>query len=210
MRLHIKYASLKTCSAKILNPLEETEGILELLALRLEMTPDEVTSHLNRMRNVCDRHKQENSELRHNVMSQPQTLIVEELFSSLGRMSWESFVKNRLPLRNLPADVLEILQSGQLEYTKARVIARVKDEEVRQQLLEDAIAYNLSLSEIKRKVKELDEESPDETPSLQNKADDTFRRLKKSKVWDDPKKKAHVEKLLAQLNALMLDDNPIA
>jgi len=190
-----------------LNPLEETEGILELLAIQMQITQEEVSSHLNRMRNVCDRYKQENSELRHNVMSHPQTLIVEELFSSLGRMSWESFVKNRLPLLNLPADVLLVLRSGQLEYTKARAIARVKNEETRKQLLEDAIAYNLSLSEIKRQVKEQDIQTNSETPSIKDLADDTFRRLKKSPVWDDPKKKAHVEKLLAQLNALIEDDN---
>jgi ParB family chromosome partitioning protein len=87
-----------------LNPLEETEGILDLLALQLEWQLKEVTSHLNKMRNVCDRYDK-NSEVRHNVMSQPQTQIIEELFATLGRMSWESFVKNRLPLLNLPADV---------------------------------------------------------------------------------------------------------
>ncbi|QHG20964.1 ParB/RepB/Spo0J family partition protein [Nostoc sp. ATCC 53789] len=190
-----------------LNPLEETEGILELLVLRLEMTRDEVISHLNRMRNVCDRYE-ENSELRHNVMSQPETKIIEELFSSLGRMSWQSFVKNRLPLLNLPPDVLEVLRSGQIEYTKALAIARIQDEKTRIQFLEDAIAYNLSLSEIKRKIKEIEQQTKSETPSLKDLADDTFRRLKKSQVWDDPKKKAKVEKLLAQLDALMQDDNP--
>jgi ParB family transcriptional regulator, chromosome partitioning protein len=193
-----------------LNPLEETEGILELLVLRLEMIRDEVISHLNRMRNVCDRYKIENSEVRHNVMSQPQTLIVEELFASVGRMSWESFVKNRLPLLNLSPDVLEALRQGQLEYTKARAIARVKGESTRKQLLEDAITYNLSLSEIKRKIKEIEQQSKSETPSIKDLADDTFRRLKKSNVWDDPNKQAKVEKLLAQLNSLMQDDNPIA
>ncbi|MEH1853770.1 MAG: ParB/RepB/Spo0J family partition protein [Nostoc sp.] len=192
-----------------LNPLEETEGILELLVLRLEMTRDEVISHLNRMRNVCDRYD-ENSELRHNVMSQPQTLIIQELFASLGQMSWQSFVKNRLPLLNLPENILEVLRSGQLEYTKARAIARVGDESTRKELLEDAIAYNLSLSEIKRKIKEIEQQTQPETPSLKDLADDTFRRLKKSQVWDDPKKKAKVEKLLTQLKALIEDDNPIA
>lgn len=34
-------------------------------------------------------------------MSQPETKIIEELFAFLGRMSWQSFVKNRLPLLNL-------------------------------------------------------------------------------------------------------------
>lgn len=184
-------------------------GHVELLVLQLEIARDEVISHLNRMRNVCDRYD-ENSELRHNVMSQPQTKIIEELFASLGRMSWESFVKNRLPLLNLSPDVLEVLRSGQLEYTKALAIAKVKDEDTRKQLLEDAIAYSLSLNEIKRKVKEIEQQPKSEPPSIKDLADDTFRRLKKSKVWDDPKKKVKVEKLLTQLKALIEDDKPIA
>jgi ParB family chromosome partitioning protein len=191
-----------------LNPLEETEGILELFAIQMQITQQEVSSHLNRMRNVCDR----NSELRHNVMSQAETKIVEEFFASLGRMSWESFVKNRLPLINLPADVLEVLRSGQLEYTKARAIARVSDESTRKQLLEDAIAYNLSLSEIKRKIKGIETtvqsnlSSPTNLASIKDRVDDTFQRFKKAKVWDDPKKKSKVEKLLSQLNELIQDD----
>jgi ParB family transcriptional regulator, chromosome partitioning protein len=122
-----------------LNPIEETEGILELIALQLEWDRNEVTSHLNKMRNVCDRYG-EDSEVRHNVMSQSETQIIKELFASLGRMSWESFVKNRLPLLNLPQDVMEVLRDGKLEYTKARAIAKIKDEDSRKQLLDDAIA----------------------------------------------------------------------
>jgi ParB family chromosome partitioning protein len=188
-----------------LNPLEETEGILDLLALQLEWQRSEVTSHLNKMRNVCDRYD-ENSEVRHNVMSQSETQIIEELFASLGRMSWESFVKNRLPLLNLPVDVLDVLRSGTLEYTKARAIARIQDEETRKELLENAIAYNLSLNEIKRTLKEISQQFLPETPSILDQVDDTLRRFKQSKVWDDPKKKAKVEKLLAQLEALMKND----
>ena len=47
----------------------------------------------------------------------------QELFASLGRMGWDSFVKNRLPLLKFPQDVLDALRSGKIEYTKARVIA---------------------------------------------------------------------------------------
>jgi ParB family chromosome partitioning protein len=60
---------------------------------------------------------------------------------------------HRLPLLNLPEDVLSALRSGRIEYTKAKAIASVKDEELRQQLLEDAIANSLSLSQIKEKVR---------------------------------------------------------
>ncbi|MHC5731860.1 MAG: ParB/RepB/Spo0J family partition protein, partial [Nostoc sp.] len=109
----------------------------------------------------------------------PQTQIIEELFESLGRMSWESFVKNRLPLLNLPLDVLEVLRSGQIEYTKARAIARVEDESTRKQLLLDAIAYNLSLTEIKRKIQEIEStaqsssSSQTESASIKERVDNT-------------------------------------
>ncbi len=95
-----------------------------------------------------------------------------------------------------------------METSKAKAIARIQDESTRKQLLEDAIAYNLSLTEIKRQIKEIGQQSEPETPSIKDQAEDTFRRLKKSLVWDDPKRKAKVEKLLAQLNALIEDDNP--
>lgn len=195
-----------------LNPLEETEGILELLVMRLSLSKDEVISHFYRMRNVCDRYKDEDSEVRHNVMSQSETEIIEELFASLGRMSWESFVKNRLPLLKLPQDVLEVLRQGKLEYTKARAIAtlwrvpfaKVKDEKIREELLEEAVKKNLSLNEIKQRIKIIKQSATmQEPPSLKQRADDTFSRLKQSKVWDEPKKKAKIEKLLAQMEALL-------
>jgi ParB family chromosome partitioning protein len=134
-------------------------------------------------------------------MSQSETKTIEELFTSLGKMNWDSFVKNRLPLLKLPQDVLEVLRQGKLEYTKARAIAKVKDDAGRTELLETAIKDNLSLNEIKQKIKAFQESL--EPPSLKQLADDTFRRLKQSKVWDEPKKKAKIEKLLAQMEALM-------
>lgn len=183
-----------------LNPVEETEGILELVSIELGVTKNEVISVLNSAANA----KKRNLDLTENVFRQFET--IESILSAIGKFSAESFRVSRIPLLNLPADVLETLRQGQIEYTKARAIARLQDESTRKELLEDAIAYNLSLSEIKRKIKEIESAAQPETPSLKDKADDTFRRLKKSQVWDDPKKQAKVEKLLAQLNALIEDD----
>jgi ParB family transcriptional regulator, chromosome partitioning protein len=185
-----------------LNPVEETEGILELLSIELGIGRNEIISVLNSAANA----KKRNLDLTENVFRQLET--IESILLAIGKFSAESFRVSRIPLLNLPADVLEVLRSGQLEYTKARAIAKVKDEEVRQQLLEDAIAYNLSLNEIKRQIQQLEQPTQSATPSIKDLADETFRRLKKSQVWDDPKKQAKVEKLLAQLNALMADDNP--
>lgn len=184
-----------------LNPVEETEGILELISIELGIGRNEIISVLNSAANA----KKRNLDLTENVFRQLET--IESILSSIGKFSAESFRVSRIPLLNLPADVLEVLRSGQLEYTKARALARVQDESARKQLLEDVRAYNLSLNEIKRQIQQLEQQSQPETPSLKNKADETFRRLKKSQVWDDPKKQAKVEKLLAQLDALMSDDN---
>jgi ParB family transcriptional regulator, chromosome partitioning protein len=196
----VAIALVENLQREDLNPVEETEGILQLVALRLECAQNEVISLFYRMQNDVQR-------LNDNVIIQPQAESIKAIFSELGLMGWESFVSNRLPLLKLPEDVLEVLRSGQIEYTKARAIARVKNDQTRKELLEDAIAYNLSLSEIKRKIKEIEQQTASEPPSIKDLADETFRRLKKSQVWDDPKKKAKVEKLLAQLKALMEDDN---
>lgn len=185
-----------------LNPLEETEGILELLVMRLSLSKDEVISHFYRMRNVCDRHKDEDSEVRHNVMSQSETKIIEELFASLGRMKWDSFVKNRLPLLKLPQDVLEVLREGKLEYTKARAIAKVKDEKKRHDLIEVAIAEKLSLAQINERVKASKEVTAPKHP-LKERYKKALPRLQKSKVWENPKKQKTLEKLLAQIEALI-------
>ena len=191
-----------------LNPIEETEGILELLVLHLDLTWDETVSYLTKMRNVCDRYDEE-SELRHNVMSQPQTQIIEDLFSWLGKMNWQSFVKNRLPLLNLPDDLLSVLRSGQLEYTKAQAISKIKSETERVMLLNDTIHNNLSLAQINQQVKTLkknleqQQENPDQTRSLQFRYKEVSSRLQKSPIWENPKKQKSLGKLLAQIEALI-------
>ncbi len=198
----LEIALIENFARSALTDLEETDGVVRLLAVKLKISALEVSPLLHHIQN-----QQRGRTSANNVIGNEVIDVVQEVLTNLGNIKLDSFISNRLPLLNLPSDILEVLRQGKLETSKAKAIARVGDEETRKQLLSDAIAYNLSLNEIKRKVKELDEESPDETPSLKDLADETFRSLKKSKVWDDPKKKAKVEKLLAQLKALVEDDN---
>lgn len=129
-----------------LNPLEETEGILSLLALRLEQPVEEVVALLYRMDNEAK------GKATHNVMGKPEAALVEETFNALARGGWPSFVANRLPLLKLPGEVLEAIRSGRLDYTKARAIARVQDAQARARLLQRAVQEGLSLSQIRREV----------------------------------------------------------
>ncbi|NJL77772.1 MAG: ParB/RepB/Spo0J family partition protein [Richelia sp. SM2_1_7] len=179
-----------------LNPLEETEGILELLAMQLDTSYTEAIKLLQKMEN------EQSGKITHNVMGNSLHLIIEELFASVGRMKWDSFVKNRLPLLTLPDAVLSVLRQGKLEYTKARAIAKVKDEQKRHDLIEVAIAENLSLVQINERVKAANFGAAPAHP-LKERYKVALPRLQKSKVWDNPKKLSALEKLLDQIEALI-------
>jgi ParB family transcriptional regulator, chromosome partitioning protein len=181
-----------------LNPIEETEGILELLVLRLEISTSETIKLLQKMDNEAK------GKITLNVTGSPQALIIEGLFDALGTMKWDSFVRNRLPLLNLPPDVLDILRQGKIEYTKARAVATVKDAEQRASILDAAITQDLSLSEIKELITSI---RPKEKGSAKESQKSEYKELSKqlstSKIWDDPKKKKQIEKLLSQIKSLL-------
>jgi ParB family chromosome partitioning protein len=191
-------ALIENLQRENLNPVEETEGILQLLALRLDISVEEVVSLLYRMVNDSVR-------LTNNVISQPEAQAIKEVFTNLGLMSWESFVSNRMPLLKLPGDVLEALRNGQIAYTKAKAIAKVKDETERLALLEEALASNLSLSQIRERLKKVPS-NLEKPQTLKSRMDKTYRRLSQAKFWDDGKKQKKLEKLLAQMEALLAEE----
>ncbi|MBD2532575.1 ParB/RepB/Spo0J family partition protein [Nostoc flagelliforme FACHB-838] len=240
-----------------LNPVEETEGILQLLALKLGRSVEEIPPLLYRLQrlqnkastvthNVMGAHGSEGDEPTHNVMGEvkndstnnaisddegdiglsthnvmgetktddsdlnqsqplnPDLEIVKEVFLGLALMTWESFVKNRLPLLNLPEDILDALREGSLEYTKAKAIAQIPQLNERVEFLEQAVANNWSLSEIRQRISEKKATSTENTESSNYKERFTAAttKLKKSSIWSDPKKRKQIEKLLAQLETL--------
>lgn len=194
--LHI--ALIENLQREDLNPVEETEGILELLSNELGCHKEDAIRLLYRMQNDVQRKND-------NVISQPEAETVIKIFTELGLMSWESFVSNRLSLLKLPKNILEALRKGQIEYTKARAIAKIKDEEARNELLDAAIADDLSLTQIKERVAALKtdagEEKAEDTLKTQIKA--ALTKVNKSKVWDDPKKQKRLQKILTDLESLL-------
>jgi ParB family chromosome partitioning protein len=115
-------------------------------------------------------------------------------------MSWESFVTNRLPLLNLPAEIQQVLREGKISYTKAKVIAGMKDEKQQAHLLTEAIEQNLSLTEVKSRIaaaKTL------ESFPIQKQLDSTYRQIKKARIWENPKKQLRLEALLKELTSLL-------
>jgi ParB family chromosome partitioning protein len=193
----LQIALVENLQREDLNPVEETEGILELLRIQLDVNSGEVISILNQVANA----KKRNLDLTENVSRQLE--IIESVLQNVGRFTAESFRTSRLPLLNLPDDVLETLRQGQLEYTKARAIAKLKDDGERRELLDKVLNENLSLSDIKQLVKELTPGKITVKETLNAKYSEIGKRLKNAQVWEDAKKTRKLEKLLGDLEKLL-------
>jgi len=179
-----------------LNPVEQTEGILQLLSSLLEQPQSEVVTLLYRMSNE---HK---GKVTHNVVGNSEAGLIEEIFRRIASMEWQSFVAHRLPLLKLPHDILEALRQGRIEYTKARAIAQVKHEDTRRILLNDAMRGDLSLAQIKQQVQDL---KPSPKAHLKTRFKDVAGKILKTPAsnWEDPKKTQKITKLLEQLESLV-------
>jgi ParB family chromosome partitioning protein len=195
-------ALLENLQREDLNPLEETEGILTLLSRKLGRDITEVISLINQAA-----HPERESV--DNVIHTTQWQIVKEVFNLVGKYTPESFRTNRLPLLKLPEEIKEALHQGRLAYTKARAIALVKDFTARQALLDAAIVEDLSLSQIKERIKSLaiDQVKKNEPTTLKRRVDVALRQLKKSNLWDDPLKQKKLSRLLTQIEALLSETN---
>jgi len=140
--------------------------------------------------------------LKENVSLQLEKL--ESCLQEIGRFNLESLRSSRLPLLNLPPDVLGALREGNLEYTKARAIARLKNEQQRQELLDQVLEQNLSLIEIKTRLKEFNPAREDSTKQvLVDRMAQITKQMKKSTVWSERRKNDRITKLLDELEKLI-------
>jgi ParB family chromosome partitioning protein len=200
-RQALQVALLENLQREDLNPIEETDAVLDLLMLALDAEKKAVISLFYQ----AHRNKHRGQELGQNVLSQLK--IVQEVIDGIGRFTLDSFRSSRLPLLNLPDDVLGLLRQGRLEYTKAQAIARVKDEPHRAELLQQAIAGNLSLSEIKERKKALEPPTePAPEKAAVERLSDIGKRLQKPQAWGDRKKRDRIAKLLDELERLTRED----
>jgi ParB family chromosome partitioning protein len=192
----VQLALVENLQREDLNPVEETEGLLDLLTLELACSQEEILDALTQMATA----QKKGVSLSGNVSRQVES-IAKILEATVG-LTPESFRTSRLPLLKLPSEVLEVLRQGKLEYTKARAIARLKEDASRQELLQEAIAENLSLTQIKERLKVLASETVRE-PTLSDRFVSISRKVKHQ--LDDPKKQKRLEKLLQELEALVED-----
>jgi ParB-like chromosome segregation protein Spo0J len=138
---------------------ENTLGILDILQRNLEIAPEEVIKLLHRMvsdlRNWRKAHPaQKGLPLVAEFTQQPGADTVEAVFSRLSTSTqWPGFVNNWLPLLKVPAPLQEAMVKGDLEPSKAILLARAStDPEVVGDLTTTAVAQGLSLAGVRELV----------------------------------------------------------
>lgn len=224
----IQLELLENFQREDLNPVEETEGVLRMLEVTLGLDRTEVIALLNwkarqqreqssadnviravisRSENGGEAGNGTGSEIG-SALSIGQDInderweTVEAIFKVIGKFSPESFRTNRLPLLNLPEPILDAICSGKIEYTKARLIGRIKDEQLRDALLAEAIGQGLSHGEITQQIRQIQSGQPSlEQRAFRTRASRILKRLSATALNGRSLKKA--ETLLSELEALL-------
>ena len=132
-----------------LNAVEETDAVLTLLELSLDLSRTQVLHLLQELYN------EERGRSPASAFSSRQKHVALALFRRLGRFTPSSFVSNRVPILDFPDALLDAVRNGRIGFTKAQALARLEDEGARDTLLEEAIEGDLSLSQIRRRITEL-------------------------------------------------------
>jgi len=110
-----------------------------------------------------------------------------------------------LPLLKLPEDVLVALRQGKIEYTKAQVIARLKDRQERKKLLEGAIANQLSLKQIKQRLNQAQTKKHPEKldDALEARWMKAYSQLRKTNLWTNSDKRTQLERIVVELESVL-------
>ena len=183
-----------------ITPVEQTESILNLLSLHLNMPIEEVKANLHRTKNVSA------SVSNKEGFEEDALRVVTETLKEFG-MKLSSFVSNRLPMLNLSPEILDAVRDGKLSPTNAVLLNR-QPSEIHTELIEDAAG--LTKQDCMALVRDLEKERAQEQPSPPPSISDTvFARIKavrKKKsllqLEQAQKKLKEVDRLLQEIEAL--------
>ncbi|GHF42381.1 ParB family chromosome partitioning protein [Deinococcus metalli] len=177
-------AALENLQRQDLNPLDEVEATVTILARELDVATEQVVPLLHAQR------RKPHTET---------TDRIEQVFRRLGRGGWQSFTANKTGVLKFPTELLDLMRTGRLEYTRAAALAKVKDAERRHQLTQQALSDKLSVREINELAK---------PATLSPMPYQTIKGLIEPRRIEQLGKKdrARVDKLLRELEEILTSD----
>ncbi|MEO1620051.1 MAG: ParB/RepB/Spo0J family partition protein [Cyanobacteria bacterium J06632_3] len=179
-----------------ITPVEQTESILNLLSLHLNMPIEQVKINLYRTKNVSTAVSNRRG------FDEETLLVVTETLQEFG-MKLSSFVSNRLPLLNLSPEILNALRAGKLSPTNAILLNR-QPSELHSMLIQQS--EGLTKKAVLRLLKEAGGERFSPVPSI---SEQVLARLKsirtqKSLIESEEaqQKLKEIDRLLKEIEAL--------
>lgn len=166
-----------------LNPVEEVEAKRRIAALTLGIPEEEVFS---RLRILLDRPEED-----------PEGVAqLDQAFQRLGGEKWQSFLKNKARILNLPEDVKQAIRRG-LDYRKALVIGSLDEPEERTRLLQ--------LSEDGATVQMLRDASKPDLDVQEQRRRSVIRSLGQQRLLNrlNARERARVEQLIGELERIL-------
>nr|WP_221277156.1 ParB/RepB/Spo0J family partition protein [Deinobacterium chartae] len=169
-----------------LNPLEEVRAVCLALGSWLGVPQENVPALIGEVRNQG---------------AHPRGAEVREAFEQLGLGSVESWWANKRPLLTLPDDLAQLVRERRLEPSKAVLLARVRDPQVRAQLTRRALEDAVSKAELRALIaRQRSEAASPPAVSLE----ETRRLLSAARLKRLPtERQLRVQELLRELRELL-------
>ena len=199
----LEFALMENLQREDLSKLEETEGILRFLSIKLGIDQDEIIR-------VIKTEGHSDRTTRSDVAPSEEIVNIEALLSVFN-VGLQTFRTKNLRTLSLPEDIKTAHLEQNLSYSTAIELSKIKDKSARKKLLAEASQANLSFRTIKEKVKSIklkSEKKPNEASfALIERFSEISRKARKyqSSAIELHKRK-RMEALLDELEDLLAND----
>jgi ParB family transcriptional regulator, chromosome partitioning protein len=132
-----------------LNAIDETNLVINMVRMRLDLASRDAAIQLIQKIKYQQGKDSQNIDVPLDVVN-----LVEKTIRDFtkGQLSLASFGSHKLKLLNLPTEVVEAIRANQIEPTKAAEIGKIEDEATRNELLDRAVEFGLSVSQVKEEI----------------------------------------------------------
>lgn len=180
-----------------INPYDEIYGIIENVALSLSITFKEAISFLNKIKN------HNSGKTSFSDYDKQMYISVTDVVRGICKYEVGALIE-RLVILNMNTLILDALKENELNYSQAKEINKVKDDEIVKKLLYFVKNKNSTVSELREKIKELTQSEPKNNDSFVKKALSKSSFQEKDYKKLDSGNKARADKILKEIHDLKI------